>query len=552
MTKLSSSQKFAVWLVAACFVMAILPGMAMAAQAPVKNVIVLMTDGTGSTHITATRWFKGAPLALDEILTGGVRTYGAESIITDSAPAATAFATGYKTSDKFVGILPDKVTTPGVAELPDTLKTKPVPSVLEGAKLVGKATGLVATSNIQHASPAAFSAHWPDRNNYNEIAEQQVYLGIDVVLSGGKSYLLPKAQGGQRVDGENLIDVLKARGYGFVENKQDMLQFKGKKLWGMFAGADMAYDIDRKQLAPQEPSLAEMTKKAIELLSQNKNGFFLFVEGSKVDWASHANDPVGVISDLMAYDEAVRVALDFAKKDGNTLVMAFADHSNGGMAIGSKASDETYSKTSVERLVIPLKKAVLTGEGVEAVLAGNLEPGNIRQVMDEYYGINDLTNEEIQSIQKAKRGNLNYVVGPMISKRSIVGWTTTGHTGEDVFFYSFGPNHPSGLIENTDIAHSAATAMGFALKQVDNKLFVEAGEAFKSIGAEIILDAADPENKVLVVKKGNKQAELPLSKNIIKINGKIYEMNGITVMAPKTGKVYIPLQAVELAKAAGM
>ncbi|MBP2662749.1 MAG: alkaline phosphatase, partial [Firmicutes bacterium] len=469
------------------------------------------------------RWFKGAPLSLDEILVGGVRTYGAESIITDSAPAATAFATGYKTSDKFIGILPDKITTPGIAPIEEALKTKPVPSVLEGAKLAGKATGLVATSNIQHASPASYSAHWPDRNNYNEIAEQQVYLDIDVVLSGGEKYLLPKEQGGQRVDGENLIAVLKAKGYEIVDERDAMTKFTGKKLWGLFAPDAMAYDIDRQQLAPKEPSLAEMTNKAIEILSQNKNGFFLFVEASKVDWASHANDPTGVVSDVLAYDAAVQTALDFAKKDGHTLVLAFADHGNGGMSIGSKATDATYSKTPVEALLQPLKKAVLTGEGVEKVLNGNQEVITIRQLMSEYYGIDDLTADEIIAIQNAKKGSLNAVIGPMLSKRSIIGWTTTGHSGEDLFFYAY----------------------------TDEKLFVEAGQAFKAIGASVSLDDTDQENKVLIVKKGFKKAEIPISKNIIKINGKSYEMNGIVVIAPRTGKVYIPQQAVELAKAAG-
>ncbi|MBP2634862.1 MAG: alkaline phosphatase [Firmicutes bacterium] len=550
MKKTFSLKKVTSWLLV-LLVTAVLPRVVYAEPTPVKNVIILMSDGTGSTHTTIARWYKGAPLSLDEILAGGVRTYGAESIITDSAPAATAFATGYKTSDKFIGILPDKVTIPGIPELEEALKTKPVPSVLEGAELVGKATGLVATSNIQHASPASYSAHWPDRNNYNEIAEQQVYLDIDVVLSGGRQYLLPKEQGGKRGDGENLIDVLKAKGYGFIENKEEMAGFKGKKLWGMFATDAMAYDADRQQLAPQEPSLAEMTNKAIEILSQNKKGFFLFVEASKIDWASHANDPKGIVSDVLAYDAAVQTALNFAKKDGHTLVMAFADHSNGGMSIGSKATDATYSKTSLESLLVPLKKAVLTGEGIEGVLKGSKDESVIRQVMSEYYGIDELTADEVKAIQTAKKGTLSAVVGPMLSKRSVIGWTTTGHTGEDVFLYAYGPNHPVGIIENTDLARISAKALGFDLKEVDSKLFAEAAQAFSSIGASVRVDDADKENKVLIVSKGFKRAEIPISKNVIKINGKSYEMKGIAVWEPRNGKVYLPQQAVELVKAAG-
>ncbi|MBF0211621.1 MAG: alkaline phosphatase, partial [Desulfamplus sp.] len=134
------------------------------ADGPYKNVIVIMTDGTSSAHTTLTRWYKGS-MALDEMNVGSVRTYGSNSIITDSAPAATAFATGHKSEDKFVGVLPSKSNIPGAEEIAEELKYKPVATVLEGARLTGRATGLVATSNIQHASPAAYSSHWHARSN---------------------------------------------------------------------------------------------------------------------------------------------------------------------------------------------------------------------------------------------------------------------------------------------------------------------------------------------------------------------------------------------------
>ena len=538
-------------LLTACMILTMVPFAFASSAAPAKNVIVLMTDGTGATHTAITRWYLGGgALPQDGLIVGGVRTYGADSIITDSAPAASAFATGHKTDDKFISVLPPKTTVPGLRPVPENLQYKPVASVLEGAKYMGKAVGLVATSNVQHASPAAYSAHWPDRSNYEEIAEQQVYLNMDVVLSGGKQYLLTKEQGGTRADGENLVEILKNKGYGFVENRQAMLDYKGPKLWGLFAKDAMDYDMDRKQFHPEQPSLAEMTKKAIEVLSKNPKGFFLFVEASKVDWASHANDPVGVISDSMAYAEAIKVALDFARKDENTLILCFADHSNGGMSIGSQKIDKTYSSTSYGQLIDPLKKATLTGEGIELMLAGNTHPDYIRQVMSVYYGIDDLSLEEVKAIQEAKKGSFNYVVGPMISKRSIVGWTTTGHTGEDVFLYAYGPGKPAGLIENTDLAYTCSKGMGFDLDQVDSKLFVEAAGAFATLGAEITIDKTDPANLVLVAKKGIKRAEIPFSKNVVKVNGQVYEVTGITVYAPKTGKVYLPQQAVEIVQSA--
>ena len=549
----SRRKKASMLLLVICFwAMAVFTPVSVWAERSNKNIIVLMTDGTGSAHTTITRWYKGEPLALDKMFVAGVRTYGADSLITDSAPAATAFATGYKTNDKYVGVLPDpaKITIPGVPIIPAEMKEKPVATVLEGAKLMGKSVGLVATSNIQHASPAGYSAHWPARSNYNEIAEQQVYLDIDVVFGGGKQYLVPSSQGGKRTDGENLIDVLKSRGYGFVENRSDMLTFSNKKVWGMFTDDAMLYDFDRSTLAPDQPSLGEMTRKAIEILSQNPKGFFLFIEASKVDWASHANDPIGVIGDLLAFDEAVGIALDFANDKGNTLVLAFSDHGNAGMSLGSKKTDNTYSRLPLDALVDPLKKAKLTGEGVEMILNGDLSEGNIRTIMSEQYGIDDLSADEVAEIQSTPAGSLNYIVGPMISNRSVIGWTTNGHVGDDLFFYYYGIRKPMGMIENTEIAHMSANFMNFELAKIDQKLFIPADELFGRIGALTEIDSTDQNNKVLVVKKNigkrTATAKLPFSKDLLICNGTPYQMPGITVFAPNTGKVYVPEAALQL------
>ena len=208
-----------------------------AAQGPgQKNVIVLMTDGTGAAHTTITRWYKGGPLALDRMYYSLMRTYSVDSLITDSAPAATAFATGYKSNDKYVGIYPSEITLPGLPPLKEEWKYRPLATVLEAAKASGKSVGLVATSNIQHASPAAYSAHTRDRGDYNEIAEQQVYLNIDVVFGGGKQFLVPWP--GRKKEGWGGPDRCpEGTGYAFIETRDQLLNLpKGtRRVWGMFA-----------------------------------------------------------------------------------------------------------------------------------------------------------------------------------------------------------------------------------------------------------------------------------------------------------------------------
>jgi alkaline phosphatase len=572
-------------------------------QNPRKNVIVLIPDGCGATHTTLARWYlhwspelsaeqgkfvaypEATSLAVDEMNVGCVRNWATNSLVTDSAPAATAFATGYKTADKFIGVLPDASSIPGYTLPAVQDYYRPVPTILEGAKRVGKSVGLVATSNVQHATPAGFSGHVQNRALYNELAEQQVFLDIDVMFGGGWQYLLPTQQGGKRIDGQNLVAVLESRGYQYLTTRDELLSLDAgvTKVWGLFAKDAMSYEFDRPTLAPTEPSLVEMTESAISILSKNPKGFFLMVEGSKVDWASHANDPIGVLSDVLVFDAAVQAALDFARADKNTLVLVFTDHGNGGMTIGNKSTDETYSKMPWASVVQPLSKAFLTGEGIEKLLlakaadldgdtiADDITAEDVRSIMAECYGISNLTDDEVVQIQKrietlineklvppvapalATYG-LNYVVGPMISSRSNIGWTTTGHTGEDLFVYAYGNTQNLGTLENTDLAKLSAKAMGFDLKKLESVLFTPAESAFTALGAKVELTSqqilvTNPKNGLeklpqlvpndLVVTKGSLTATMPVGTDMIRIaktrnNGTIvwtFEMalDGLTV-----------------------
>ena len=508
--------------------------------APVKNVIIMIPDGMSSDVVTLSRWYNGGKaLNLDSMASGLVRTYSSDAPIADSAPAATAIATGFKSHTGFVGVLPDANTMPGLAPLARYKKRAPIANILEAAQLDGKATGLIATSEIMHATPAAFSAHCPNRKDYDAISMQQVYQDVDVVFGGGTKFFTVAG----RSDGNDLLAVIKEN-YQFVSNKAEMDGVKTGKVWGMFADSALAFDFDRD--TQKEPSLAEMTQKAIEILSQDEDGFFLMVESSKTDWAAHANDPIGLISDFLAFDQAVGVALAFAKQNGDTVVIAATDHGNSGISIGNGATSNNYDMLPLSAFIDPLKKASLTGEGLEKVLTANRS--NAVAVMEEYFGITDLTAEEIEAIKETKDGRMNATVGPMIAKRANIGFTTGGHTGEDVPLYVYasgGVDQLTGTIENTDLARYMEKVMGVSLQATTRQLFVPAKKGFEAKGATVRFDTSDAKNPVLVAVKGKTEIRIPVNTNLAYVNGVATKLDGVAVF-DGTGTNYVPQSAIDL------
>ncbi len=496
-------------------------------QATIKNVIFLIPDGTSVAATTIARWYKGEALALDEMATGLVRTYWAGGPITDSAPGGTALATGYKTWDKYV------------ATLPSSEEKRPVATLLEAAKLKNKAVGIVSTSEVMHATPADFTAHFPDRSNYDVISEQQVYNGLDVVLGGGSHFFSKEGRG----DGEDLIAEIKNLGYDYVTTPEELKASTSDKLWGLFAPAALDYDFDRDP--SKQASLAEMTQKAIEVLSKDEDGFFLMVEGSKIDWAAHSNDITGVLSDVLAFDDAVKVALDFAKQNGETVIVSATDHGTGGISVGAAGTNKSYSYAPLSTFLEPLKAIKLTTDVIHNKL--NKDKSNVAEVMAEYFGIKDLTEAEIEAIKSAT-GGLSSVVGPMISKRACIGWTTTGHTGEDVPLYIYSPNSDklSGVVENTDVAKYIARVLGLDLDEATAELFVKARAAFEAKGAIVEWDNSDIKNPVVIVTKGEDILKLPVYKNIAELNGVVIRMNGLTIFNGIC--TYVPQEAVDLIK----
>ncbi|WP_194540747.1 alkaline phosphatase [Paenibacillus sp. JZ16] len=281
-----------------------------------KNVILLIPDGMGISYLTATRIYKGEELSFERYVKGLMKTASADTNVTDSAAAGTAMATGYKTDNGVISVTPDGVK-------PD--------SILDAARESGKSTGLVATSRITHATPAVFTAHDPSRGN--EVALATEYINnVDVILGGGRDMFLPESEGGKQPE-RNLVEEAKSAGYEYITNRSEIGQVDGDQILGLFAMSDLKYEIDRDK--QNVPSLAEMTKLAVDTLSKNDKGFFLMVEGSQIDWAGHAHDPIAMISDMLAFEEAVDVALEYARNNSDTLVVIVGDHETGGMNIGN-------------------------------------------------------------------------------------------------------------------------------------------------------------------------------------------------------------------------
>ena len=300
-----------------------LVNLGLAAEA--RNIILMIGDGMGPAQLHA-MWlysarYLGRTFAMTEIMNEGRTAYvfndTKDNLVPESAAAATQIATGTKVPNKTISV---------------GLDGKPLKSILEIAKDKGKVTGLVTTSAITDATPAAFAAHVKNRHDEQIIAEHLIGADIQILLGGGREFFLPeREEGSKRKDNRNLLEEARKKSYAVVESADEMWKATGKKLLGLFNKGDMLYEIERP--GSNEPSLADMTKKALNILSTNKEGFFLMIEGGGIDRASHHNDFAALVSEGLAFDEAVKVAYGFQRKNADTLLILTGDHETGGLAI---------------------------------------------------------------------------------------------------------------------------------------------------------------------------------------------------------------------------
>ena len=404
---------------------------AYAEQAP-KNIIYMIGDGMGPAYTTAYRYYKDDPATkeiektvFDTILTGMAHTYPDDhTVVTDSAASATALSSGHKSYNGAIAV--------------DTNK-KPLKTMLEMAKEKGMITALVATSQINHATPASFASHNESRRNYDEIANDYIdnkiagKLPVDLMLGGGTKYYIR--------DDRNLVAEFQAAGYQYSDNFSELNNIKQIPAIGLYAPAGMPFALDENPYR-----LSKMTHKALSLLDNKKNdGFFVMIEGSQIDWCGHANDIACAMAEMDDFAKSIELAKTYIDNNPDTLLVVTADHSTGGLTLGA------HGQYKWETEVI---KGVKATAGKLTTLL--LDASDIQPVWVANTGIEFTPENKVKLEQAKKLGEkpLNLAVKDIISKASFTGWTTSGHTAIDVqiFAYGQGADNFVGSMNNTDIA----------------------------------------------------------------------------------------------------
>ena len=399
-----------------------------------KNIIMMVSDGMSigtlnMADLYATRAYGKSSKWLglyrdNKAVRALMDTASANSMVTDSAAASSSWGGGMRVKNGSLNV--------------GMNGEKPQP-ILQKFKEKGKKVGCVTTVPITHATPAGFCVNIDNRGGQDIIAE--IYLGLkfDVMMGGGSKYFGEKRAGG------NLLPKFLTQGYKVAENRNEMLALaKNKPVLGLFAADALPYEVDRMhdaELQKEVPTLAEMTMKAIELMKDNPAGFALQVEGGKVDWAAHSNDLGGLIFDQLAFDEAVGKVIEFAEKDGETLVIITTDHGNSNP--GLFYADEANKKFDT------LQKFKHSNTWLLAQLNQSFSEQKIMEMIKENQGI-EMKADDIKSLlshfkdivpgQLYNESNLPfYEYGKILGKYTDVQWAGMNHTGDYVELTMFGP-----------------------------------------------------------------------------------------------------------------
>ncbi|UCD23460.1 MAG: alkaline phosphatase [Gemmatimonadota bacterium] len=367
------------------------------AQDTPTRIILFIADGTGVGYWTAAA-FAADNLAVQQFpVMGLVDTRASNSKVTDSAAAATAYSAGVMTYNGAIGVDPD---------------TNVVTTVIEVAQRRGMATGLVATSSITHATPAAFAAHVPSRNMEWEIARQLVGADVTVILGGGRKWFDPA----RRPDSLDLLSDITA-GYTYVETAQELGDVRTnstEKLFGLFAVEHMP------SARMRIPTLPVMTRSALEVLNNDPDGFFLMVEASQPDWRGHDHESIGTIAaEVLDLDRAIAVALEYQQRHPETLIVVTADHETGGLAIQQAGSRRLLTRAAA---------------AADSTVAQIVEASEVSD--PELAALADSARWYMARLARNMRDEARHMGD---SSALVARYTTTGHTAQMVPLFASGP-----------------------------------------------------------------------------------------------------------------
>lgn len=416
-------------------------------QAETRSAIFFIGDGMGFAQVTAARIYQGnardGRLALDSFEhVALVRTHSANRMVTDSAAAATALASGVKTLSGRVGM---------------DVEANVLETILEKAKRAGKSVGVVTTTSVSHATPACFYAHVPERHDEVGICAQLIERAdVDIVMGGGREYFIPDSETdgetgrpGSRSDGRDLLKEAEAAGYRVIHRQsefdalRDEVEAGGEPgmILALFDYGMMTYEYERADDAWGEPSLSEMAALAIEVLSRNPKGFFLMVEGGRIDHACHSNIAHAAVLEMLEFDRAIALGAEFARKDGETLVIVTADHETGGLAINGYPALELSGDAIFSDQSLP---------GGGEILTFATGPGFDRTRPYATGENGELPEGELTPASPAYRSP---------SGRH---WRSASHTGVDVGAWATGSASEAvhGTMENNELAHIIIEALG--------------------------------------------------------------------------------------------
>lgn len=415
-----------------------------------KNIIFCVSDGMAMSVLTMAdqyqritrgeRSYWASLIEQGDVVNALQETHSLNSLVTDSSAASSAWGCGRHIWNGQVNMYPDGT------------KLRTLSNLMHS---VGVRCGLVTTTTVTHATPAGFAAQRMQRDMEEGIVEDYLTEGVEVVFGGGDKFLSPTI----RKDKRDMYAEFAKAGYSVAKSRDEMMGLRSGKAIGIFSNSHLPFTVDRDndpKLMAAVPTLAEMSAKALDLLKGSRSGFLLQIEGGKVDHAAHANDLAGMIHDQIAFEEAIKVAIDFARKDGETLVVITSDHATGGPALNGDGH-EYIEATDGLRMLAGMKSSY---SPMLAQIGKPATASKVREVVEARLGIK-LSQDESAMIAEAVAENwrpgvsklersVNSALGIVLGNHTRVQWTSNNHTSDHVLVTALGPGSEAfaGLTEN--------------------------------------------------------------------------------------------------------